>query len=231
LIQKSTHASEPGSTLKKRLVKEKRLGYRRMLRHRYRKLNVRTTVTNGARAFGTFLFLFSSTGLLAQDKTLSEAYSGVAMGTGGSVGGKTIPFDFRITQYKKDEEVQDPAQLVKGKGTDAVRSALEKEDKGRIDVVGSTGSQIAVVRKRQQGADTTITIVTARTMPFVELYRGGRSTDQPFGFLQVNLNAQGRGTGQIMAAARIRFDKKKGKYEIESYGNQYIKAIHVRPSS
>jgi hypothetical protein len=141
LIHKSTHTSEPGSTLKKRLVKEKRLGYRRMLRHRYRKLNVRTTVTNGARAFGTFLFLFSSTGLLAQDKTLSEAYSGVAMGTGGSVGGKTIQFDFRITQYTKDEEVQDLAQLVKGKGTDAVRSALEKEDKGRIDVVGSTGNR------------------------------------------------------------------------------------------
>jgi hypothetical protein len=188
-------------------------------------------VTNGARSFGAFLFLLSSAGLLAQDKTLSEAYSGVAMGTGGSVGGKTIPFDFRITQYTKDEEVQDLAQLVKGKGTDAVRSALEKEDKGRIDVVGSTGNQIGVVRKRQQSADTTITIVTARTMPFVELYRGGRSADCPFGFLQVNLNLQGQGTGQIMAAARIRFDKKKGKYEMESYGNQYIKAIHVRTSS
>jgi hypothetical protein len=34
-----------------------------------------------------------------------------------------------------------------------------------------------------------------------------------------------------MAAARIRFDKKKGQYEIESYGNQCLKAINVRPSS
>jgi hypothetical protein len=33
-----------------------------------------------------------------------------------------------------------------------------------------------------------------------------------------------------MVAARIRFDKKKGSYEIESYGNQYVKAINVRPS-
>ena len=32
-----------------------------------------------------------------------------------------------------------------------------------------------------------------------------------------------------MAAAKIRFDKKKGQYEIESYGNQYIKATNVRP--
>jgi len=67
-------------------------------------------------------------------------------------------------------------------------------------------------------------------MPFIELYRGGRTTDYPFGFLQVKLNKQGQGIGQLMVAAKIRFDKKKGNYEIESYGNQYIKAGNVRPS-
>jgi hypothetical protein len=66
-------------------------------------------------------------------------------------------------------------------------------------------------------------------MPFVELYRNGRSTDYPIGYLQVKLDATGKGTGQIMAAAKIRFDKKKGQYEIESFGNQYIKATNVRP--
>ncbi len=165
---------------------------------------------------------------LAQDKG-SDAYSGVAIGTGGGIGGKTISFDFRITQYTTDEEVQAFAQLLKDKGTDALRSALEKEDKGRINAVGSTGNQIAVARKRQQGSDTIITIVTARTMPFVELYRNGRTTDYPFGYLQVKLDATGKGTGQIMAAAKIRFDHKKGQYQIESFGNQYIKATNVRP--
>jgi hypothetical protein len=113
----------------------------------------------------------------------------VAIGTGGGVGGKTISFDFRIMQYTTDEELQNFAQLVKDKGTDALRRALEKEDKGRINVVGSTGNQIAVARKRQQGADTIITIVTARNMPFVELYRNGRTTDYAFGYLQVKLDA------------------------------------------
>jgi hypothetical protein len=179
--------------------------------------------------FAISVFLVSALSMPAQDKTPPEAYSGVAIGTGGSVGGKTIQFDFRITQYTTDQEVQNFAQLVKDKGTDALRRALEKEDKGRINVVGSTGNQIAVARKRQQGPDTIITIVTARTMPFLELYRSGRSTDYPFGYLQVKLDAKGQGTGQIMAAAKIRFDKKKGTYEIESYGNQYVKATNVRP--
>jgi hypothetical protein len=31
-------------------------------------------------------------------------------------------------------------------------------------------------------------------------------------------------------APKIRFDKKKGTYEIESYGDQYIKATNVRLS-
>jgi|ERR1035438_7107000 hypothetical protein len=177
----------------------------------------------------SLLLAFSCFSASTQDAIPPEAYSGVAMGTGGSVGGKTIQFDFRITQYTTDAEVQNFAQLVKDKGTDALRRALDKEDKGRINVVGSTGNQIAVARKRQQGTDTIITIVTARNMPFVELYRNGRTTDYPFGYLQVKIDAKGNGTGQIMAAARIRFDKKNGQYQIESYGNQYIKATNVRP--
>lgn len=104
-----------------------------------------------SRPFAIFAFLVSAAGVLAQDKTPPEAYSGVAIGTGGSVGGKTIQFDFRITQFTTDNEVQNFAQLVKDKGTDALRRALEKEDKSRINAVGSTGNQIAVARKRQQG--------------------------------------------------------------------------------
>ena len=186
---------------------------------------------------GTFvLLLVLAFGSLFQtsygqdDKKHAEAYSAVAMGTGGTVGGKTKPFDFRITAYTTDEELNNFATLLKEKGQDALRGALEKEDKGRVNPVGSVGNQIAVARKRQVGTETIITIVTARIMPFIELYNNGRSTDYPFGYLQVKLNDKGEGTGQIMAAAKIRFNKKEGRYEIESYGNQYIKAANVRPS-
>jgi hypothetical protein len=179
--------------------------------------------------FTLVLLISLCMGASAQDNTPPQAYSGVAIGTGGSVGGRSTHFDFRITQYTTDQEVQNFADLVRDKGTDSLRRALEKEDKGRISAVGSTGNQIAIARKRQQGSETIITIVTARNMPFVELYNNGRSTDYPFGYLQVKLDATGKGRGQIMAAARIRFDKKKGQYEIESFGNQYIKAENVRP--
>jgi hypothetical protein len=179
---------------------------------------------------GLLVLSFSSLAAAQDAAPLPEVYSAVAMGTGGSVGGKTMNFDVRITSFTTEEEVQKFAELVKTQGTDALRRALEKEDKGRVLPVGSTGNQIAIARKRMNGTNTIITIVTARLMSFGELYNNGRSTDYPFGFVQLTLNAKGEGTGKIMAAAKIKFDKKKGQYMIESFGNQYIKAVNVRPS-
>jgi hypothetical protein len=86
--------------------------------------------TNSSRIplFTLVLLVSFSLAAFAQDKTSPQAYSAVAIGTGGSVGGKAISFDFRITQFTTDEELQNFAQLVKDKGTDALRRALEKED-------------------------------------------------------------------------------------------------------
>jgi hypothetical protein len=169
--------------------------------------------------------------LCEEGQTKQEVYSGTAIGTGGPAGGKSVGFNLRVNRYTSDEEVDQLATLLKEKDPDALRKAMEKLDVGRISPTGSVGNTIAVARKRQAGSDTIITVVTARIMPFVELYRGGRTTDYPFGFLQLKLNDKGEGSGQIMVAAKIRFNKKKGHYEIESYGNQYIKAVNVRPSS
>jgi hypothetical protein len=143
-------------------------------------------------------------------ETTSEAYSATAIGTGGAVGGKSIPFDFRVTRYASDQEVQQLAELVQAKGTDALRRAMEKLNAGRISPVGSVGNEIAVARKRQDGSDTVITIVTARIMPFVELYRAGRTTDYPFGFLQVRLNDKGQGAGQNHGSGEDPLQQKEG---------------------
>jgi hypothetical protein len=177
------------------------------------------------------LLSFSLPAFAQQKEMAPDNYTGVAIGTGGSVGGKSWGFDVHITCYTTDDQVNSYAQLLKEKGQDALRGVLEKQDCGRINPTGSTGNQIAVARKRQQGANTIITIVTARKMSFGELYNSGRSVDYPFGFLRLTLDAQGKGTGQIMGAASLRFNKKSGKYEIESFGNQYVKAVNVRPNN
>src|SRR5947209_136540 len=161
----------------------------------------------------------------AGDK-LPQAYSGVAVGVGGGIGGKSTHFDFRIERYTTDEEVDRLATVLKEKGRGALQREMEKLNVGRIYPTRSTGNVIAVARKKQVGDKTVINIFTARQMNFRELVNGGRSVDYPFGYLHVDLD---KGTGQFIVAAKIRFDQKKGQIEIESIGNQYLRAVNVRP--
>jgi len=64
--------------------------------------------------------------LRQKEQTKQEAYSGTAIGTGGAVGAKSIGFDFRVNSYTSDEEVDQLATLLKEKGPDALRRAMEK---------------------------------------------------------------------------------------------------------
>ena len=164
-----------------------------------------------------------------EQKKQKEEYAAVAMGTGGAVGGRSINFDFRIDRYTPDGEVDELASLLKNKGQGELRKALEKLEVGRINVVGSTGNSIAVARKRKTANGYMITLVTARTLPFAELYAQPRSVDYPFGFLRVELNEKGEGGGKLIAAAKLKFNKQKGHYELESYGGGYVNVVNVRP--
>jgi methionyl-tRNA formyltransferase len=173
---------------------------------------------------------FASMAFCQEEKAKPDAYTFVAISTGGPSGGASASFDFQIKRYTTDEEVQQLQDILKSQGQDGLRRAMEKLDVGRISRVGTTGTQISVARKRQDGSNTIITIVTPRNMSFAELYNNGRSTSYPFGYLQVTLNDKGEGTGKIMAATKVSFNKKKDQVELESFGNQYIKAANVRPN-
>jgi len=178
--------------------------------------------------FATLLvFALASLLVAAHGQGKPEAYSGVAKATGGA--GGMVHFDLTINAYNTDEEIGGYATLFKEKGQGALRLALEKEIKGRLTPAGSLGIDVAVASKEQQGANTVITIVTARVMPFSGAYQGAnRSTDYPFGFMQITLNEKGEGTGTIISAAKLKFDKRKAHMEIESLGGQPIGIPTVR---
>jgi hypothetical protein len=174
-----------------------------------------------------------ATGLLlsaafGQNKT-EENYSALWQVVGGSAGGKNMSLNIRIDKYNTDEEVKNFATLLAEGGPDKLRRALEKEDVGRIAPVGSTGIALAVARKLQNGNKTIIRLVTARDPSFLELRYNGRSMDYPYTILQLELDENGKGAGTAIAAAKIRFNKKKNTYEIESFqqGTAYNKLLNV----
>jgi hypothetical protein len=159
-----------------------------------------------------------------------EHYSATWMITGGSAGGTTVPIDIRITKYNTNEEISEYASVLKTKGPAGLRSVLEKQDVGQFSPVGRVGTTMAVARKLVDGDKTFIRALTLRNLSFAELHNSSRSVDYPYTIVEMTVDKDGKGTGTAIGAAKIRFDKKKNIYEIESlgHGTAYSKLANVR---
>jgi hypothetical protein len=167
---------------------------------------------------------------LGQGEPVQEHYYAVWAVTGGSAGGTTVPIDIRINRYNRNEEIIQYATLLANSGPASLRSTLEKEDVGQFSPVGKVGTPLAVARKLVNGDKTEIRVLTLRIMSFAELRNGGRSVDYPYTMLDLVVDKDGKGTGTAIGAAKIRFDKKKNVYEIESFrhGADYNKLLNVQ---
>ncbi len=167
--------------------------------------------------------------LFGQEKPKPEHYAATWAITGGRAGGTTVPIDIRINRFNTDEDIMKFAEILKEGGTGALRRALEKEDVGQISPTARVGTPIAVARKLQSGDKTVIRVVTARNLPFLALYYSGRSVDYPFTIVELQLDANGKGQGTGIAAAKISFNKKQNTYEIESFqhGTAFNKLLNV----
>ncbi len=165
-----------------------------------------------------------------QEKPKPEFYSAVWAGVGGSLGGSTMPINIRINRFNTDEEIKKYAAILAKDGPDRLRRVLEDEDVGQVSPVGRVGTPLAIARKLRKGDKIIVRVATARNMSFVELRRSGRSTDYPYTILELVLDENGQGMGTAIGAAKIRFDKKKNTYEIESFqhGTAYNKLLNVR---
>jgi hypothetical protein len=167
---------------------------------------------------------------LGQEKPKTDHYSAVWAVVGGGAGGSTVSIDIRINRYNTEEDIKNYAEVLKDSGPQALRRSLEKEDVGQLSPVGSVGTPIAIARRLENGDKTTIRVLTARNMSFAELRNSGRSVDYPYTMLEFVLDKNGTGTGTAIGAAKVRFDKKKNQYEIESFkhGAAYNKLLNVR---
>ncbi len=164
-------------------------------------------------------------GISEQAKAQKESYSAIVAAPNS--GASQNRFNLTITKWSTDAEVQSFGTILKDQGEDALVNALKKQDAGRINKVGETGNQIALAQKMKSGTDTIITIITARNISAYELSRNATHTDYPLGFLQLKVNEKGEGTGRMMTAAKVRFDKEKGHFKLEPYGNGYTPVTNV----
>ena len=173
--------------------------------------------------------LIQASTVLAQAKGEKKGahYSGVVIATGGMAGGASMWLDMYVDKFTTDEDVVNYLTILKEKGQDALVRVLEKNDVGRV--VAPTGGNVylAVARRHESETGTIVRLFTARPMLFLERYQGTRSTGYPISLIELMLDKDGNGQGAVIAAAKVKITN-NNQFELESFGNQYIKIANVR---
>ena len=163
--------------------------------------------------------------LLAAEEKDKDHFTATAAGRLGGPRGRPIQLDIRIKEYTSDSEAMRLAQMLDLQGADRVGDELEKLKRGRISTSGQS-TDIAVARIRQTGGGQRIVLVTAGNVPFFGLPDSARSSSYPFGWVELNVDEEGRGQGGVIVAAKVWFNKEH-VLEMESLGNSYIELSDV----
>lgn len=184
------------------------------------------------RTLGLFLLcLLSFVALLsaeAPEVSLPEEFVGTIVDAGVAVPRATSArFTIHIDEYTTDEEAMELLQLLADEGPKGLEDAMRDLDKGWIRVGPSLGYPLSVARSFETENGRVIRVATDRPIQMFEVYRGLRSRDYPFGIVEIQLDAEGEGQGQLIAAAEVGFSP-EGSLEIESLGTQPFRLLQVK---
>jgi hypothetical protein len=68
--------------------------------------------------------------------------------------------------------------------------------------------------------------VTNRRIAFAEMRYATRSTDYPFGVIEIRFDAQGKGKGVLIASAQLSFGP-DGNLDVKAFGTQPFQLLDV----
>lgn len=165
--------------------------------------------------------------LLVSGALSAQAHGDQFVGTiANMVGGGTAPVVIHIDHYSSDEEVANLREVLASKGPAALREALWDLEAGYIRVRGGLGYPIAAARSHPQAdGGRLIRLMIDRPLSFREAALNLRSVDYPFSYIELHLDASGKGDGKLIAAAKVSLDGHT--VNIVSFGVQPFRLLNV----
>lgn len=153
--------------------------------------------------------------------------------------GANATIDIRVDRWSTAEERQRLITTFFDKGQDALLHALQKAPaKGKIRIPGWQGPDPHQYRLgwtlryawEIPGEDggRRIVIATDRYIGFWEAANRPRSIDYPFTFIEIRVNADGKGEGKMAVATKLSFDRKKNVVELENYSSEPVRLQNLR---
>jgi len=161
------------------------------------------------------------------------AYLPTGAGTRMVGAGATANLTIYVEKYTSDEEAQQYAQTLLQQGPDELLKALEKADAiGKVTAQRRLGFfDLKLIRSRPIEGGRRIVGVCDRPIGFLEAYYSGRSLDNKFGIVILDLKedkkGKEQGVGQLIYAAKVTV-LDSNKVEVENLGIDPVKLLGVR---
>lgn len=146
------------------------------------------------------------------------------------VTGQAGSVDIVVERWSTDEERQQHLTLLTERGPEKLLEFVQSLPRiGSFGSFQSTGYDVRFARTTPRaGGGQHITLATDRPMPFAERATRPVSADYPFTLIEVDLDANGRGTGQMAVAARFVLDRKTKDYVVEPWDDTPVRLLRVQ---
>ena len=145
-----------------------------------------------------------------------------AMGTSTQMG-KIYNVNILIEQFSTPDDRKALIDAFARSGQDGLVDVLEDmKPKGRVRFAsGGVGNDVKYIIELPSESGRRFRLVTDRNIAFGELYRGTRSRDYSVGAIELILTPDGKGSGTVLPACKLKVDKKTQQIEIETYQNPW----------
>jgi len=155
-------------------------------------------------------------------------YFSTAIGEAGAAAGKTFGLNIYLDSITSDADIQELVGILRKNGQSALVSAMEKmKDAGRVSPNAGVGTGMRIVRVHPNGkGGVHIVLATDRPISFGELWNGTRSRDYPIAIVTLDVDQNGKGSGQFAPLCKVRFNK-NNELEIETYGQKPFRLANV----
>src|SRR4051812_12812669 len=173
------------------------------------------------------LLLAASTSLFAQTSGSPERYSATAMNQNNGRAGR---IEIVVNRWSTDAERNKLMGVVMNQGANKLLDVLQDMPRvGYFRTPDSIGWDLHFARRvPQPDGGERVVLVTDRRIGFWEASNQPRSIDYPFTFIELRLNNDGEGQGNMSIATQIIPDKENNIITLENFDTQPVMLTEVR---
>jgi hypothetical protein len=170
---------------------------------------------------GFLLLSMAGSGTLASDQGRMTIQA-TAMGTSTQLG-RMADVNIYIEAYSTSDDRNTLIEAFKRRGQDGLVDALQDmKPKGRVRFSsGGVGNDVKYIIELPSKNGRKLRLITDRWLSFRELYNSNRNVDYNVGAIELNLTPDGKGSGTVLPACKLKVNKKTKQVEIETFQNPW----------